>query len=254
MKKSIILLCVLMLLLSACVPSQDETTKPLTDGTGSTQGQTDTPAPPSTDPSTDPTTEPSAEPSTAPSTDPTVDPQLQARIDEMQALLGLNQDEDLVVHENFFNMALIEEYSAPEDVPLNWFFCNGFEDEPEINEEERAFLDSENGDIQRLPIDKMDAALQEVFGLTLEQTNQVGMSSLKYWEETGCYYHPGGMQHGTIKVDHVEDREDGTVAVYYHWVGWDGSGWNDPMDFMGDWVITLKTVENGYHVLSNMKQ
>ena len=168
------------------------------------------------------------------------------RIAEMQALLekkGTN---------NLYNLALVSEYATPTDVDLYYIFCYGFKDESmNPTDDEVACLEDmygpnlANGKIIRLPIGKMDARLTELFGITLSQTNRVGFDRFTYLEETECYYCGPASDHSvSIRVQSVEDQDDGTVRVYYR----RGRG-SDPFQ---DMIVTLKPVGDGYQILSNL--
>lgn len=170
-------------------------------------------------------------------TEPITDP----RIAEFQALLDYTQKE------SFMNTALLSEYETPENVNLFYLFYNGFHNEPqEPTDQELELLDGKLGqywrdaDLIRLPVDEMNAVLTELFGITLNQTNGIGLDNLVYLPETDCYYHAThGMYAAEIDVKVVQDA-DGNVAVEYI---------NN-----GFYKVTLKPTGDGcYHILSNTK-
>ena len=62
----------------------------------------------------------------------------------------------------------------------------------------------------------MDAVLKEYFGVSLAETNQVGLSKFIYWAETDSYY----VAHTDTRMTSVtltggERAEDGTVTLRY---------------------------------------
>ena len=220
MKKLIVLLFVLALLACMCAcqktPSSNKP-KPTT-GTQSATQQTD-PKPTQTQP-----TEP-------------VDPM----IAEMQELLGKKGTP--------INNALLSVYDTPADVDLYYLFYNGFADESqEPTEDELVLLEKAGAgkfwpemDLIRLPVEKMDVALMELFGITFEQTNGVGLDKLIYLPETNCYYTAHtGMEYADITIETVEILTDGYIVVLYS------------ESVNGSVQVVLKPVEGGgYHILAN---
>lgn len=154
--------------------------------------------------------------------------------------------------DQFYNDALTSEYATPADVNLFYLFYDGFEDEPQTpTEEENMLLDGKLGsywryaDLIRLPADKVDAALMEMFGITLEQTNKVGLDKLVYLEETDCYYHAiTGTHYAEISIKRVEHQDDGVIHVFYLRGNWQ----KDRM------VVTLKAKGDSYQIISNLPE
>lgn len=152
----------------------------------------------------------------------------------------------------FYNDALTSEYATPADVNLAYLFYDGFRDEPqEATEAETAFLNtkwSENWvymDLHRLPSKKIDAVLTELFGITLEQTNRVGLEGYPYFEETDCYYNAfSGTHYADITINRVEHRDDGTIRMYYLRNGFPSV----------NMVATLKSNGESYQILSNLPE
>lgn len=177
-------------------------------------------------------------------TDPAPTVPTDPRIAEMQALLQWPSEN------KFYNYALTSEYATPADVNLLYLFQNGFpEESDDPTEEELLLLEGKMGehwkeyDLARLPVDKMNAVLNELFGITLEQTNGVGLDSLVYLEETNCYYTANtGVYYAEIAVSYVETLDDGSVMVQY----------STPYD--GNYMVWLMPTDNGgYKFLSNTK-
>ncbi len=170
----------------------------------------------------------------------TVDP----RIAQMQTLLEWPGDNP------FYNYALTSAYTTPADVDLFHLFRSGFQDESDDpTDEEIVLLEGKLGefwkemDLARLPVDKMNTVLKELFGITLEQTNGVGLDSLVYLEETNCYYTANTGVYGVeISVVYVEALDDGSLMVQYSAL------------YDGDYLVRLMpTVNGGYKFLSNTK-
>lgn len=159
---------------------------------------------------------------------------------------------DYQLGNRLYNDALTSEYETAADVNLFYLFYDGFKDESQTptGEEER-LLDGKLGphwkelDLIRLPTDKMNAVLQEMFGITLEQTNQVGLDQLVYLEETDCYYHAvSGSHYADITVNRVEHREDGTILVHYTRNGYPAASM----------AVALKPNGDQYQILSNLPE
>ena len=153
---------------------------------------------------------------------------------------------------NWYNMALCVTFSSPEDLDLDLFFNNGFDDERSVlTEAEEAFLSAQgvalDHDLYRLPREKMDAVLRQYFGITLEQTNGVGLEDAAYDPGTGCYYiDPGGYvcAEDFVFTDGYYDEASETLRLYY-------------TDFIDrEFVVTLQSLRSqnlaGYHILSNL--
>ena len=154
--------------------------------------------------------------------------------------------------DQFYNDALTSEYATPADVDLMYLFYDGFKGESQVaTEAETAFLNDNMSeiwiymDLQRLPTEKMDTVLTELFGITLEQTNRVGLEAYPYFEETDCYYHcHTGTHYAYITINRVENCDDGTIRMYYERQGF-------PTVNM---VATLKPNGDGYRILSNLPE
>lgn len=149
----------------------------------------------------------------------------------------------------WYNMAMTSEYACPEDLDLYNFFYNGFKDEV-AGPEEREKLEQEGLwmelDIQKNPREKMDALLKTYFGLSLEQTNGVGLDGMIYLAETDSYYKCAGdfnCGEGAVFTRGYR-TEDGRVVLYYQ----------NYLD--EEWVITLEQTPEGaempYYVFSHM--
>ena len=165
-----------------------------------------------------------------------------SEIAAFQALLEKSQN-------NWYANALTSEYASPEEMDLYQFFYGGFPDESKSpTAEETEFLNSVwskywiESDLCRCPSEKMDAVLQQYFGITLKQSDQVGLDHMVYWETTDCYYKTiGGSNLVEINVYDVVHNADGYVQVYYHR--------NDPET---DMVVTLNPTGDHYQIMSNL--
>ena len=178
-------------------------------------------------------------------------------IAELQNIYQLVITEDLKSIPNFYNTALGLEYSDPRDIPLSYFFRQGdysnFESTV-MTDEEYAFLkandkNAEFLDWYRISSQDVERVLQMCFGISLADMNNDDISRLLYWEDTDCYYSDttspapyamnleitGGfhLENGNLEVHYRSSESDKTVWKYY--------------------VMILKPVDGGYHILSNLK-
>ena len=262
MKKLLALLCVMALLLglTACHTSEKpEETEPAmqqqsTQPTDPEKTDTQPTDPESTDPEP---TEPKPTDPKPTDPEPTEPKPTEPKPTEPQpteAVSELSGWQDFFNHKSrngFYNDALNSEYATPADVNLFYLFYDGFEDEPQTpTEEENMLLDGKldsywrYADLIRLPADKIDTVLMEMFGITLEQTNKVGLDKLVYLEETDCYYHAiTGTHYAEITINRVERQDDGTIRVYYF------------REFPeGNMVVTLKSKGDSCQILSNLPE
>lgn len=193
---------------------------------------------------TDPTQTTTMPTETQPTEPPTQPTEPDPRVAVMQSLLKWPSEN------NFYNYALTSTYTTPADVNLFNLFQNGFQDESDDpTEEELLLLEGKMSeywkemDLARLPVEKMDAVLTELYGITLEQTNGVGLDSLVYLEETNCYYTANtGVYYAEITVKYVETLDDGSILVQYSAL------------YDGDYMVRLMPTDNGgYKFLSNTK-
>ena len=238
-----LLLAIICLLLAACsVGGEKESEVPS--------------VPPSTSAPSEESTAPSiaTEPSSAP-TEPTLPSESTNEEEELlTALQKLFNTQNLILNEeDWYAQCLTSEFSAPEKVNLEMVFYSGIrgkQDElNQLSEEERTYLASVwdeyrmHFDINRLPVEEMNRVLQKYFGLTLDETEKVGLEAMTYWGKTDCYYnaHSDSVFFRPQVLEAVE-QEDGTIAMYYT---------DDADGKEATAVAMLKPVEDGYQILSN---
>lgn len=171
------------------------------------------------------------------------------------------EEEELVWFENYFfntdensmpNMFLSSEYAASADVDLgNLFYCgaDGKGGTGEVPEEEIQLLKQQYDimelDTSKATVEEMNAVLQKYMGITLEETNKVGLDSLYYLEETDAYYNVAG-DTVYLKCDILSGQvnEDGTITLQYC------DALSEPSD---TYQVTLKEVDGAYIFISNEK-
>ena len=95
---------------------------------------------------------------------------------------------------NLYAMLLTSSYRDPREIDLSKLFYNGLYDASNvITEEERTAVSQENPladhlDIIKITRTQMDEALQKLTGLTLKETDQVGLDQFVYLKDFDAYY------------------------------------------------------------------
>lgn len=227
-----------MLLLSACSDNQ------ITESTAETL-PTSIPTTESTAPSETETTAPT-EPPVREDGERLTDQQIQS----YQQLFTRQLDSYTIHPYNLYNIAMTIEFASPEEIDLSMFFENGFVDLRQLTEEEQTWLEeqgySSSRDMYALPASRMNEILTQYFGLTIEETNGVGLNSLPYNAELDRYYtDPGGVRFmANFEITDGYAYENGLVRLYYI------------NNFGDEYVFTMQSNSNeggyGYRFLSNL--
>ena len=95
---------------------------------------------------------------------------------------------------NLYAMLLTSSYRDPREIDLSKLFYNGlYDDSNVITEEERAAVSQENPladhlDLIKITRTQMDKALQTLTGLTLDETEKVGLDQFVYLKDFDAYY------------------------------------------------------------------
>ncbi len=154
----------------------------------------------------------------------------------------------------WYNKALTSLYTDPSKVSLKWMFYCGFPGEKEwaINEEEQT-IDIPYQFLMRLPVDKLNTVLTQLFGINLEDMDVSAFKGLVYLDSTSCYYHsiPNTSEEENAKnfnATRVESLEDGTVRVYYTAYSL-ATGY----DKTEECVAVLKLVNGQWQILANLR-
>ncbi|MBQ6844080.1 MAG: hypothetical protein IJO60_05520 [Agathobacter sp.] len=171
------------------------------------------------------------------------------------------EENEIVWFENYFfntdenrmpNMFLSSEYAAAADVDLGKLFYGGVDGKGgvgEVSEDEIQLLvqkyDIMELDTSKATVEEMNAVLQKYMGITLEESNKLGLDSLYYLEETDAYYNVAG-DTVYMKCDIVSGQvnADGTITLVYC------DALSEPSD---NYQVTLKEVDGGYIFISNVK-
>lgn len=158
---------------------------------------------------------------------------------------------------NFYNTALGLEYSDPRDISLSYFFRQGDYsdfDNTVMTDEEYAFLkandkNAEFMDWYRISSQDVERVLQMCFGISLSDMNNDDISRLLYWEDTDCYYAgttSPGPSANNLEITGGFHLENGNLEVHYRNSQSDKIVWEY-------YVMILKPVDGGYHILSNLE-
>lgn len=148
---------------------------------------------------------------------------------------------------SWYNRAIVSGYSDPTQIDLKLLFYVGFDGESrDPTDEEWEQLKDHRGfheymDLMRLPADKMNQVLMDLFGITLEDVDDAGFKNLVYLESTGCYYHmvTDFACVENFKAKDIEINANGTITVYYT------ANWGT------EYRMTLVWHGEGYRILSN---
>lgn len=145
--------------------------------------------------------------------------------------------------EAFSNYCLNSSYDDPKNVDLEELFYSGFG--LELDKEDKDFLVQQGAnmtyDICKLPAEQMDQVLTKYFGLTLKETNGIGMEKFYHNAEKDIYYLLHNDSHACkIVIVEQETENTGNLKITYQKEGEDAKG-----------TAVLKKVEEGYQFLSN---
>lgn len=258
MKKLLYLLCILVLVCSlfACAQAEDTPSETPSESVTTTQDPTTTaPQPTSEEPQptsevTEPTTEAAPVTTVPPISEGT--PIDAEAIAWYQSLFTRQKDRYAKHPQNWYNLALCMQFDSPENIDWNVLFYNGIDGEDgALSDAEQTYLQQQGFppemDVKRIPADKMDAIAQQYFGVTLAESNQVGLEKLTYFAQTGCYYR---FVSDTMSMDDFVIHsgfvlENGDIRLYYTYT-----------ILEQECVITLQSClqegETGYRILSNL--
>lgn len=157
----------------------------------------------------------------------------------------------------WYNKALTSLYTDISKVNLKRLFHDGFPLEDRwLTEQEREELEGysqigKHGEQVRLPADKVNAVLAQLFGITLEGVDPTGFGDLVYLESTNCYYQtPHSLETvKNFKARRLECMEDGTVHLYYT-VNFRTTEYDESRMC----VAVLKLVDGQWQILSNQRE
>lgn len=156
-----------------------------------------------------------------------------------------NNDENRIV-----NMFLTSEYDTVADIDLGDLFYhgdNGLGGSGEMSDDEKTLAINHFGlgelDVAKTTKTNMDAILQKYAGLTLGDTNKMGLETLFYVEAKDAYYNVfGDTAYMKCNITKGWANEDGTITLQYC----------DALSSISDtYEVTLKEVGGSYQFVSN---
>lgn len=149
-----------------------------------------------------------------------------------------------------YNSALTSTYESPAFINLCFFLEGVSKDHAaQLTEEEQAaFADYgiENMEVFRYTREAVDGYLQQYFGITAADLDEMAVRNLNYLESTDCFYIFTNGWDGHVRDVNVicaEPQADGTILMYYTTGGW-------PAEKM---IARLQPTDSGYIILSNQK-
>ena len=152
--------------------------------------------------------------------------------------------EDMNLHNQFLSSL----YDTPQDIDLFELFYCGTGREEVLTEAERQATGSfdENGEeicpTSKLSVSTLDAVLTENMGLTLAETNQIGLEQFDYRKEYDAYYHTHGDTNYRSSVTFTAGMRQGDLVFLYY---------DDVFMADGAKVVTLRETDGGYQFVSN---
>lgn len=119
---------------------------------------------------------------------------------------------------NIRNQFLNSLYDRPEDIDLFWLFYNSTGLPETITEEEIALAGAgaKVSTLHKLSLKNIDAVLTQYTGLTLAETEGIGMTKFSYQEEYEAYYHCHGDSNYLTWVDITAGRRQGDLIHLYY--------------------------------------
>lgn len=152
---------------------------------------------------------------------------------------------------NIRNQFLSSLYDAPEKVDLFQLFYCGSGIEETLTETEKAAVVAYNGwDMEpdcactKISRSNMDAVLSEYMGLTLSDTEKIGLENLTYLEEYDAYYYYHGDTNYRMMISFSGgERENNIIRLFY----------DDQFMSDGEKVLTLREQDGRYLFVSNEK-
>ena len=148
------------------------------------------------------------------------------------------------------NMFLTSEYSKPADIDMGHLFYDGAEGRGngQVSQAEIQLLESYDTewelDVTKVTSQEMNDVLQKYLGMTLDETNKIGLASLEYLEEYDAYYNIAGdtmMSQYDFGIGWY--NEDGTITLQYH----DALSSYNPT-----YQVTLREENGNYYFVSNV--
>lgn len=248
--------CTALLIIGCTRPPMDDPTMDVPKQTQPAEPAPTEPAVPSTEP-TVPSTEPASRlPEGTPLTDGEIAWFNEHFFTDEWAEFHEADDSAFRVTANIHNQFLYQQFDSPQNIDLALLFFQGFSLSQFPSQAEKVAVhemlgmewDPEPGcsiDLFRVSREAMEAVFLENTGLTIAQTQQVGMDreDIYYLEAYDAYYHShGDFAYDCFVVREGVRQEDGTVVLLYY----------RPRSETGaEGIVTLVPHEDSYWFVSN---
>ena len=157
---------------------------------------------------------------------------------------------------NYYNTALATGFIDPRHISFAYFFCNGDQtnwQETGMTDEEYAFImeNVRDADLPGMKFYRIKRAdLRRIyymcFGITVEDSEKAELMYTAYWDVTDCYYSATQIPAWSLPEFTIVSGKhlpDGTMEVYY----------TTPLGFYHNYIMILKPVDGGFHMLSNQE-
>lgn len=177
------------------------------------------------------------------------------RQEEQPEALPLTEEELRFFQEEFFSpnqpltgQFLTSLYKRPEEINLLELFYNGTGLPGAISDEEMQTLlktlpdGAPDTDCIKLPVKDLDTILLQYTGLTLKETEQLGLDQLTYLSDYAAYYAFHGDTNARPPVTFTAGVRQGDQVSLFYDDSFTGSGYK---------MVTLRETEAGWHFLSN---
>lgn len=152
---------------------------------------------------------------------------------------------------NIRNQFLSSLYDAPGKIDLSQlFYCGSGVEEFPTEEEKTAIVAYNRWDMEpdcdctKISRANIDAVLTKYMGLTLADTEKIGLENLTYLKEYDAYYHYHGDTNYRMTVSFTGGEREGNIIRLFY---------DDLFMSDGKKVLTLQEQDGGYLFLSNKK-
>lgn len=170
-----------------------------------------------------------------------------------EELAYFNGTEFFNCYENRSNQFLSSLYDSPEKIDLyELLYCTTGDVELTTDAEIAAIYKKTGRDTdeelpcacEKMTTAKIDAFLQRYIGLTLAETEKIGLEHFIYLEEYDAYYHiHGDTNFRSVVTFHQGEQQGDLIRLYY----------KDDFLNEGEKVVTLRQQDEGYYFIANQK-
>lgn len=171
---------------------------------------------------------------------------------EYEALLNFTADP------NWLARAVGCVFEKPEDIDLNYMFYLGVEHPgswDDISAESRQSLIDQGlwteFDLQIMPCDKLEKALQSTFGISLNDVTIPESWGYIEKENAYCSNHSDAYIPDAFTITNVIESPDGTVDIQYFCESYYSTAADDFL-YTVDLILTLRETKDGYQAVSNV--